>query len=316
MIDASDQIKAVLTELQKAIIGKEDALAKILMAFLTGGHILIDDIPGVGKTTISLAFAKVLGLKQKRLQMTPDILPSDITGFSIYDRSSGKFHYVEGAAMTNILLADELNRTSPRTQSALLEVMEEGQVTVDTVTRQVPRPFIVIATQNPTGSIGTQELPESQVDRFLIRISLGYPTVAEEVKILQAIHEDSLSKIKNILKPEELLLLQQKTCAVYVADSIYEYIARLANVTRNHPAVILGISPRGSIATIKMAQAHALFAGRDFVQPDDVTAVLKPVLLHRLIFKGKAGFDTQLAEASFMDLVHSVPLPTLVEHEK
>lgn len=314
MPDENLIIKAVLDELQKVIIGKKDVLEKILMAILAGGHILIDDIPGVGKTTISIAFAKVLGLAQKRLQFTPDILPSDITGFSMYDRNRNEFCYVEGAAMTNILLADEINRTSPRTQSALLEVMEEGSVTVDSVTRSVPKPFIVIATQNPAGSIGTQELPESQVDRFLIRISIGYPEVEEEIAILKGIRENLLNNIKSILNAEELLALQQKTKQIYVDDSIYEYIAKLAKATRQSPAVMLGISPRGSIAAMRMTQARAMLYGRNYARPDDVVAVLKPVLQHRLIMDNRASFERNSLDKVFAEIVQTVPLPKITEH--
>lgn len=313
MSDKNVIIGVVLDELQKVIIGKRAVLEKILMAILAGGHILIDDIPGVGKTTISVAFAKVLGLSQKRLQFTPDILPSDITGFSMYDKSSNEFRYVEGAAMTNILLADEINRTSPRTQSALLEVMEEGSVTVDAVTRSVPKPFIVIATQNPSGSIGTQELPESQVDRFLIRISIGYPDVKEEIEILKGIHSNALNNIRSILNAEDLSALQAHTSRVHVADSIYEYIARLAEATRQSSAVLLGISPRGSIAAIKMAQAHAVLCGREYVRPEDAAVILKSVLQHRLIIKNRVSFDHNAADNIFEEIVRTVPLPKIAE---
>ena len=246
MSDEHTVIQAVLAEVEKAVVGKTDILEKIMMAILAGGHILIDDVPGVGKTTISIAFAKALGVSHKRMQFTPDVLPSDITGFSMYDKNTNTFRYIAGTGMTNILLADEINRTSPRTQSALLEVMEEGNITVDGITRPVPKPFTVIATQNPASSIGTQALPESQVDRFLIRLSIGYPGVAEEIQILKGIHDHALHTIKSIVNAEIIIQLQEATKRVYVDDSIYEYIAELAAATRQSPLILFGISPRGS----------------------------------------------------------------------
>nr|WP_231037989.1 MoxR family ATPase [Pectinatus frisingensis] len=306
-------IDSILNEVEKVIIGKRDVLEKIMMAILAGGHVLIDDIPGVGKTTMSVAFAKALGLKQKRLQFTPDVLPSDITGFSMYDKNTGSFHYVPGAAMTNILLADEINRTSPRTQSALLEVMEEGCITVDGVTRDVPKPFIVIATQNPAGSIGTQELPESQADRFLIRLSIGYPDVKEEIEILKGSQNKSLSAINSVINSADLVTLQEKTHQVYIDDSIYEYIAQLAKLTRQSEQIELGVSPRGSIAAVKMIQARAMLFGRNYARPDDVIAILKPTLQHRLILNNRARFEHDSPDDIFASLVKALPLPKIAE---
>nr|WP_182188570.1 MoxR family ATPase [Pectinatus frisingensis] len=306
-------IDSILNEVEKVIIGKRDVLEKIMMAILAGGHVLIDDIPGVGKTTMSVAFAKALGLEQKRLQFTPDVLPSDITGFSMYDKNTGSFHYVPGAAMTNILLADEINRTSPRTQSALLEVMEEGCITVDGVTRDVPKPFIVIATQNPAGSIGTQELPESQADRFLIRLSIGYPEVKEEIEILKGSQNKSLSAINSVINSADLVTLQEKTRQVYIDDSIYEYIAQLAKLTRQSEQIELGVSPRGSIAAVKMIQARAMLFGRNYARPDDVIAILKPTLQHRLILNNRARFEHDSPDDIFASLVKALPLPKIAE---
>ncbi|WP_196592094.1 AAA family ATPase [Pectinatus frisingensis] len=313
MADAVMVIDSILNEVEKVIIGKRDVLEKIMMAILAGGHVLIDDIPGVGKTTMSVAFAKALGLKQKRLQFTPDVLPSDITGFSMYDKNTGSFHYVPGAAMTNILLADEINRTSPRTQSALLEVMEEGCITVDGVTRDVPKPFIVIATQNPAGSIGTQELPESQADRFLIRLSIGYPDVKEEIEILKGSQNKSLSAINSVINSADLVTLQEKTHQVYIDDSIYEYIAQLAKLTRQSEQIELGVSPRGSIAAVKMIQARAMLFGRNYARPDDVIAILKPTLQHRLILNNRARFEHDSPDDIFASLVKALPLPKIAE---
>jgi MoxR-like ATPase len=311
--DAVMIIDSILNEVEKVIIGKRDVLEKIMMAILAGGHVLIDDIPGVGKTTMSVAFAKALGLEQKRLQFTPDVLPSDITGFSMYDKNTGSFHYVPGAAMTNILLADEINRTSPRTQSALLEVMEEGCITVDGVTRDVPKPFIVIATQNPAGSIGTQELPESQADRFLIRLSIGYPEVKEEIEILKGSQNKSLSAINSVINSADLVTLQEKTRQVYIDDSIYEYIAQLAKLTRQSEQIELGVSPRGSIAAVKMIQARAMLFGRNYARPDDVIAILKPTLQLRLILNNRARFEHDSPDDIFASLVKALPLPKIAE---
>lgn len=313
MSDEHTVIQAVLAEVEKAVVGKTDILEKIMMAILAGGHILIDDVPGVGKTTISIAFAKALGVSHKRMQFTPDVLPSDITGFSMYDKNTNTFRYIAGTGMTNILLADEINRTSPRTQSALLEVMEEGNITVDGITRPVPKPFTVIATQNPAGSIGTQALPESQVDRFLIRLSIGYPGVAEEIQILKGIHDHALHTIKSIVNAEIIIQLQEATKRVYVDDSIYEYIAELAATTRRSPLILFGISPRGSVAAIKMIQARAMLDGRSFARPDDVTAILKPVLQHRLIITSQARFKHRSVDDIFAEIVQSIPLPKIVE---
>ncbi|MGE1062219.1 MoxR family ATPase [Megasphaera paucivorans] len=313
MSDEHTVIQAVLAEVEKAVVGKTDILEKIMMAILAGGHILIDDVPGVGKTTISIAFAKALGVSHKRMQFTPDVLPSDITGFSMYDKNTNTFRYIAGTGMTNILLADEINRTSPRTQSALLEVMEEGNITVDGITRPVPKPFTVIATQNPAGSIGTQALPESQVDRFLIRLSIGYPGVAEEIQILKEIHDHALHTIKSIVNAEIIIQLQEATKRVYVDDSIYEYIAELAAATRRSPLILFGISPRGSVAAIKMIQARAMLDGRSFARPDDVTAILKPVLQHRLIITSQARFKHRSVDDIFAEIVQSIPLPKIVE---
>ncbi|WP_196593697.1 AAA family ATPase [Pectinatus sottacetonis] len=310
------KMREIIDEMKKAVVGKDEVLEKILMAVLAGGHILIDDIPGVGKTTISRTLAKVLGLSQKRIQFTPDILPSDITGFSMYDKKTGEFHYMPGAAMTNILLADEINRTSPRTQSALLEVMEEGTVTVDSVTRRVPEPFITIATQNPLGFAGTQELPESQIDRFLIKLTLGYPSISEEIEILKGTYNDTEEQLKGILTVRELLELQQETKKIHVDDSIYEYIAKLAKATRESKYISLGVSPRGSIALINMAKARAMFFARSYVQPGDVLSSIQSVFSHRLLINGKAGLEHLSTEIILNKIVQAIPLPQITEQDK
>lgn len=313
LMNTKEIISAILTETGKAIVGKEEARRTILAAILAGGHILIDDIPGVGKTTMAVAFTKALGLSWKRLQFTPDILPSDITGFSMYDKGSGTFRYVPGAAMTQLLLADEINRASPKSQSALLEVMQEGSMTVDGKTYTVPQPFIVMATQNPFGSSGTQELPESQTDRFMVRLTMGYPTEEEEVAILKRTAEGSAASLHAVISADDLLSLRKETETVHIDDSLYHYIARLAAASRTSPDVALGISPRGSMSLAAMTRAHALMEGRSYAVPDDVTAVAHAVLEHRLSLTGEARFAGKTAKTVLDDLLASLPLPALTE---
>ena len=274
----------VLQEVKKTIVGKDEILCKIMMALLAKGHILIEDIPGVGKTTMALAFAQALGLKCNRMQFTPDVMPSDIVGFNMYNRATNQFEYKQGAVVCNIFLADEINRTSPKTQSALLQVMEEGAVTVDGVTRKVPEPFIVMATQNPYGSIGTQKLPESQLDRFMLRLTLGYPSVQNEVEILKERQQSTLRvKSQKVIGAEEFLQMREIVENIYVDDSIYEYVAQLAKETRNREDIVMGISPRGSLAVIGMAKARAFLREHEYVLPSDVRYVLFDTMAHRLV---------------------------------
>lgn len=282
----------ILKEVSKTVIGKDEVIRKILMAILAGGHILINDIPGVGKTTMTLAFASTLGLKCNRMQFTPDVMPSDVIGFNMYNRVTNTFEYQEGAVMCNILLADEINRTLPKTQSALLQVMEEGTTTVDGVTRQLPDPFIVLATQNPYGSIGTQKLPESQLDRFMACLSLGYPTVDDEIQIMRAKQkEKERIHSKKIIGIDELQAMREIVKNIYVGDAIYEYVAQIAKATRNSPEIIQGVSPRGSIAIIAMARAEAFLRGHDYVLPADVQNVLPETMAHRLVLDQGRGRD-------------------------
>ncbi|MEG2204345.1 MAG: MoxR family ATPase, partial [Oscillospiraceae bacterium] len=256
----------ILKWVQTVIIGKDEVLSRVLMAILSGGHILMEDVPGVGKTTLALSFAKVLGLNFKRMQFTSDSMPSDIVGFSVYDKSGGALNYKPGAAMTNLLLADEINRTSSKTQSALLEVMEEGQITVDGVTRPVPQPFIVIATQNPVGAAGTQVLPHAQLDRFMVRLQMGYPDFESQVNILRDRQtENPMDRLEAVTNAAELRGMKQTVASVYIADAIYQYVAMLAQATREHPMIQLGLSPRGALAICRMAKAYAFVAGRDYV---------------------------------------------------
>ena len=291
MSEVLERIIGATKEVKTVIIGKDDIVDKVMAAIIANGHILLEDIPGVGKTTLALAFSKVSALSYKRLQFTPDVLPTDVTGFSLYNKKTNEFEYMEGAAVCNLLLADEINRTSPKTQSALLEVMEEGKVTVDGVTRQLPSPFIVIATQNPLGSIGTQKLPESQLDRFMIRLSMGYPDKESEINVLKGQADKKLEKIKGIITGEDLLKAQQMADAVFVRESIYEYIIELVNATRTSKYIGLGISPRGAIAILKFAKALAFMDGRDFVGPKDVQEALYNTGLHRITLSSRANAE-------------------------
>ncbi len=312
-MNAKETIDSILAETGKAVLGKEEVLRRILTAILAGGHILIDDIPGVGKTTIALAFTHVLGLDCKRMQFTPDVLPTDITGFSMYDKNSGTFRYVPGCAMTNLFLADEINRASPKTQSALLEVMQEGKLSVDGKTHAVPQPFIVMATQNPFGSSGTQELPESQTDRFMIRITVGYPEKKDEVEILKGSRRLAPDVLSPVITAEQLLQLRTQAAAVHTEDALYAYMVDIAAESRRRPDIRLGISPRGTMALAAMTKAHALTEGRDYAVPDDVLAVAPYTLAHRISLSGEARFAGKTPEDVLTDLLAAVPMPTLQE---
>lgn len=312
-MNTKETIDAILSETGKAVLGKAEVLRRILTAILAGGHILIDDIPGVGKTTIAVAFTHVLGLDYKRMQFTPDVLPSDITGFSMYDKNSGTFRYMPGSAMTNFFLADEINRASPKTQSALLEVMQEGRLSVDGKTYAVPQPFIVMATQNPFGSSGTQELPESQTDRFMIRITVGYPEREDEIRILSGERKNPAEGLSSVITPEGLLALREEVSRIHVEESLYGYMVDIARATRNHPDIRLGVSPRGTMALSSMARAHALMEGRSYATPDDVAAVAPYTLGHRISLTGDARYAGKTAESVLTELLSSLPLPSLKE---
>ncbi len=306
------EVMQVLNEVRKVIIGKDLIIAKVFMAVLSKGHVLLEDVPGVGKTTLVLAFSKTLGLDHRRVQFTADSVPSDITGFSVYEKHTGQFVYKPGAAMTNLLLADEINRTSSKTQSALLEVMEERQTTVDGVTRKLPEPFIVLATQNPTGSAGTQMLPDSQLDRFMVKLAMGYPDLKSQINILKDRHRrDPLSEINQVTDKERLIKMQEETDAVYIADPVYEYIARLADATRRNEMIQLGVSPRGTLALCRMAKAYAFVTGRDFVIPEDVSAVFSDVCGHRIIVSPKARIAERRAEDILAEILKMEPVPQI-----
>ena len=298
-------VRLIIDEVKKAVIGKDKIIIKILLAVLSKGHILLEDIPGVGKTTLALAFSKTLSLDYNRVQFTPDVLPTDITGFTVYNKHNGSFEFKPGASMCNLLLADEINRTSSKTQSALLEIMEEGKVTVDGVTHELPKPFIVMATQNPIGSVGTQELPESQLDRFMIKVSMGYPDLESETEILKLKSNYSpLDFITEVADTETLISLQKVVENIHVDDKIYTYIAKLAQATREHPMIKLGISTRGAIALMQISKATALLKGRDYVIPDDVMYMYHDVFSHRLILNSNARINN-VSAAQILDEIAS-----------
>lgn len=296
-------------EVQKVVMGKEAIIEKVLASMLAGGHILLEDIPGVGKTTLALAFSKVMSLKYKRTQFTPDVLPADITGFSLYNKKTDSFDYVEGAALCNIYLADEINRTSPKTQSALLEVMEEGSVTVDGVTRNVPVPFFVIATQNPIGSVGTQRLPESQMDRFMVRLSIGYPDAESEIRILKGESESLLGQVESVVDAQTFQDMQKQVEAVYVSDALYTYLISIVNDTRTNENFSLGISPRGTISFYKMAKAMAFIRGRDYLTPEDVLDVFSDIAAHRVILSNRAKAKGMTLGEALEDVKKKFPMP-------
>lgn len=302
-----EQSKAILAEVSKAFIGKNEIVKKVLMTIYAGGHILLEDCPGVGKTTLAVAFSKTLGLSSKRIQFTPDTLPSDITGFTVFNRETNHFEYRDGAANCQLLLADEINRTSPKTQSALLEVMEEHTVTVDGETHVLPSPFICIATQNPVGSAGTQSLPESQLDRFMICLSIGYPSLENQMRIINAQrYSNPLSDVRPVTNAQNLLEVQNYLTSVRVADSVLSYTIRLCEATRVHPLVELGISPRGVSALVKMARAGAVLRERNYVVPEDVRSVFFDVCAHRLILRPQAQVDGITARDILAEILQQI----------
>jgi MoxR-like ATPase len=302
--------KGILDEVKKAVVGKDGVLVMALLAILAGGHILLEDIPGVGKTTMALAFSKALSLKYNRVQFTPDVLPSDIVGFSVYNKATGAMEYKDGAILCNLFLADELNRATSRTQSALLEAMEERTVTVDGVSHPVPDPFVVIATQNPVGASGTQLLPDSQMDRFMVRLSLGYPKPADEKEMLTRKQQGNpLDKVRCMADKGGLASMRQECERTYVSDKILEYVIRLNNATRNDPAILQGASPRASLAVTSMAKAAAWVQGRDYVLPADVKLIYPATICHRIILTPDAEAAGRKAEALIDDILKAVPAP-------
>lgn len=278
----------IVAEVKKVVVGKDEVVVKVLLAILAGGHILLEDIPGVGKTTLALAFSRALGLRCQRVQFTPDVMPSDITGFTLLNQTTGQMEYQPGTVLCNLFLADELNRATSRTQSALLEAMEEGQVTVDGITHPVPRPFIVLATQNPVGASGTQLLPDSQMDRFLFCLSMGYPGPEEErLMVRRRERGNPLNAVEQVVDTAGLETIKAEAAQVYLADSMLDYIIRLMNATRKHPQILQGASPRATLALTAACRAMAYLNLRDYVIPSDVSYLFSDVVAHRLLLAPK-----------------------------
>lgn len=304
-------VKELERNIGKVIIGKTDVVDLMLVALVCQGHVLIEDVPGVGKTTLASALARSLSCSFRRIQFTPDITPSDITGFSIVNFKTGELEFHEGLVMSQMILADEINRTSPKTQSSLLEVMEEGQVTVDGVTYKMPKPFIVLATQNPVDFVGTYPLPEAQLDRFFMRISIGYPSVDEETEILERYSSGvrPLEEIKAICSSDDILQMQRQSSQVYTSKEVRSYVSLIAGQSRKHQGLTLGISTRGAIALIKAAQARAMLSGRDYVTPEDVQKMAINVIAHRLMLSPEARMRGLTAEKVLQAVINSVQVP-------
>lgn len=300
----------IIREAKKAVIGKDDCIMKAVAAILAGGHILLNDIPGVGKTTLAVALANSMSLVQNRVQFTPDVMPSDLTGFSMYKKDSGTFEYQPGSVMCNLLLADEINRTSPKTQSALLEVMEEQKVTVDGITHEVPSPFIVIATQNPFGSAGTWMLPEAQLDRFMVCLKLGYPKMEEEIDILKGMQRRE--EVHPVITKEELLAMQKEADHIFVHEELYRYVGELADRTRKHPMIDLGLSPRGTINVLQMAKSVSFLNQRSYVIPEDVKDVFQDVCAHRIILNAKARVAHKDVAQVLEEILKHTPAPKIL----
>ena len=304
-------IRALQDNIAKVIVGKEEAIEYALIALLCRGHVLIEDVPGVGKTTLASALAKSLDCSFRRIQFTPDLMPSDVTGFTLVNFKTGEMEYKEGAIMSQMILADEINRTSPKTQSALLEVMEEKQVTVDGVTHPLPQPFIVLATQNPGEFVGTYPLPEAQMDRFFLRIALGYPTIEQEMDVLERYSGSvkPMAALEPVCSAEDVIALQDMVTTIYCSPEVRSYVATLAAATRQEPALQLGASTRAAIALIHGAQACALLDGRDFILPEDVQHMALPVLSHRVVLNPEARMKGVNAEQVLMTILKNVAVP-------
>lgn len=309
IIEKSEEI---IEAIGNVIIGKNNVIRKVLMAVYAKGNVLLEDTPGVGKTTLALAFAKTLGLDFKRVQFTPDTMPSDITGFTVYNSETGEFDYKQGAIVCNLFMGDEINRASAKTQSALLEAMEENKITVDGVTHRLPSPFICIATQNPIGSAGTQPLPESQLDRFMIKMSIGYPDASEQVEILRR-HQssDPLDRLEQIVDRDSLVEIQNYIGQINVSEDVLKYLVALCEATRNHPLIELGVSPRGLLALSRMVRACAVVSERDYVTPADVREVFCDVCAHRIILRPRAKLEGMTTRSILEGVLESTKVPTI-----
>ncbi|MCI9504286.1 MAG: MoxR family ATPase [Clostridia bacterium] len=307
-----EKSEEIVRSIGKVLIGKEDVIKKVLMAVYAKGNVLLEDTPGVGKTTLALAFAKALGLDFKRVQFTPDTMPSDITGFTVYNGETGEFDYKQGAIVCNLFMGDEINRASAKTQSALLEAMEENSVTVDGVTHRLPNPFICIATQNPVGSSGTQPLPESQLDRFMVKLSIGYPDAEEQAEILRR-HQssDPIDALVKITDRDTLVEIQNYLGSVKISDDIIDYMVALCEETRRHPLIELGVSPRGLLALSRMVRACAILSERDYVVPADVKEVFCDVCAHRIILLPRAKLEGMTPRSILEKVLENTPAPSL-----
>ncbi|HPA60132.1 MAG TPA: MoxR family ATPase [Clostridia bacterium] len=309
--DPRHLIHALKENVRRVIVGKDEAIELTLIALLCKGHVLIEDVPGVGKTTLAAALSRSLDCSFNRIQFTPDVTPSDVTGFTMYNAKTGEMEFRPGVVMTQILLADEINRTSPKTQSSLLEVMEEGQVTVDGVTHALSRPFMVLATQNPIDFVGTYPLPEAQMDRFFLRVSIGYPSIEEEMDVLDRFSgpQSPLKSLQPVCSAQEIIALQELVGTIYCSREVRSYVATIVAATREHPALQLGASPRGAIALVRAAQACAVLAGRGYILPDDVRRMAHSVLSHRLILTPESRMKGISAQAILSQLIDTLPVP-------
>jgi MoxR-like ATPase len=313
MNESLQTFKKIIENVEKVIAGKREAVELALIALACDGHVLIEDVPGVGKTSLVSSIAKSIDCSFKRIQFTPDILPSDITGFTIYNQKTGNFEFKPGAVMSNIILADEINRTSPKTQASLLEVMEENQVTVDGVTYKVPKPFMVLATQNPVEYLGTYPLPEAQLDRFTLKITIGYPSPSDESLILTRFKVDNpLASLTPVTDGQYIVSLQKTVKEIYVDNSLNRYIVDIVDETRKNPEVLLGASPRGSLSLFRASQAWAFYNGRDYVLPDDIKKMVIPVLSHRILLRQEAKLKKITPEEILRTILKNITVPAVI----
>lgn len=307
-----EQSKQIVEEVGKVIVGKTEIIEKVLMTIYASGHILLEDNPGVGKTTLAVAFSKVLGLDCKRIQFTPDTMPSDIVGFSMYDAESKSFKFEEGAVFTNLFLGDEINRTSAKTQSALLEAMEERGVTVDGIRHELLAPFVCIATQNPEGSAGTQPLPESQLDRFMVKLSIGYPKTEQQIEIIKKrLYTNPMDEIKTVTSRDDILSVQRYLSMIRITDELINYVVKLCEATREHELIELGVSPRGVLAVVRMARACAIIRSRDYVIPEDIQYIFNDVCGHRIVLKPQARIENISADTILDEIKRKIPVPDM-----